>query len=199
MRASTRSAPISFGPNSPLTGRPECGCGIPCIGGKYSLPCTVFRMPAMGEKRQVLVVSAKIFVSVQQNGTFRHHIYESRSGREAGFIDKDVSGDSAGRATGKEIPGRTAVVRWPESAVVPFPNIQLADFGQMKNPCQFPYYRRNGSITSEIEFSFVLSPSCGRAWRRRASGKRVPYRISPAVRWCRRRGSSGCRRAYSSR
>ena len=62
---------------------------------------------------------------------------------EAGFIDKDVSGDSAGRATGKEIPGRTAVVRWPESAVVPFPNIQLADFGQMKNPCQFPYYRRN--------------------------------------------------------
>ena len=62
---------------------------------------------------------------------------------EAGFIDKDVSGDSAGRATGKELPGRTAVVRWPESAVVPFPNIQLADFGQMKNPCQFPYYRRN--------------------------------------------------------
>ena len=56
---------------------------------------------------------------------------------EAGLVDRDVSGDSAGRATGKEIPG------WPESAVVPFPNIQLADFGQMKNPCQFPYYRRN--------------------------------------------------------
>ena len=77
---------------------------------------------------------------------------------EAGFVDRDVSGDSAGRATGKEIPGRTAVVRWPESAVVPFPNIQLADFGQMKIRASSPITGETSSITSEIELSFVLSP-----------------------------------------